>query len=191
MTRRSPFNALNSWVSKKLAKLRRCCEGMAAVEFAMLVPIMLACYLGVVELGQALTVNRRITDVANSVADLVAQSEKIQSSDIEDIYKIAEAILEPYDTSSLEIVITSVVADDENKTTVDWSLAYNGGTPKTQGSTYSLPVADMTQPFSSVIIAEVKYSYDSPVSHYVTGPLDLEDTFYLRPRKSLKVTLEN
>ena len=45
-------------------------SGVAAVEFAMIVPIMFLLFVGSVEFSQAITVDRRVTQVASSTADL-------------------------------------------------------------------------------------------------------------------------
>lgn len=171
---------------RKFRDLARNKSGVALVEFALIVPVLIGIYLGAVEFSQALTVDRRVTVVASAAADLVAQTEQVDTAALTDIYNLSKTILDPYDTASLSIVLTSIVADDKNATTVDWSQAFNGGAAHAKGSSYALPAA-LTQAFSSVIVAEVSYSYNSPVSEYITGPLKMTDTFYLRPRKSLKV----
>jgi hypothetical protein len=85
----------------------------------------------------------------------------------------------------ISIVLTSVVADEDNTTTVDWSCAQNGA-PHSTGSSFTLPDG-LTQPFSSVIVAEVSYDYQPPIGRYMVGGINMTETFYLRPRRSLTV----
>ena len=160
-------------------------RGLGAVEFALIVPIMISMYLGAVEFGHALTIDRRVTSVASSTADLTAQVETVDNSAVSDIFLAASSILTPYDEAPLSIVLASVVADADNNTTVEWSCAQNG-TPHPTDSAYTLP-AGLTQPFSSVIVAEVSYVYNPPVGQHLTGGITLTETFYLRPRRSLTV----
>ena len=161
-------------------------SGLSAVEFALIVPVMIALYFGAVELSNALTVDRRVTSVASTVADLAAQAEEVTKNDVEDMFKAARAIMNPYDSNGVSIVLTSVVADEDNETTVDWSCSNGGGATHTPGSDYTLP-PNLTQPFTSVIVAEVAYTYSPPIVKYITTPLNLTETFYLRPRRSLTV----
>jgi hypothetical protein len=42
-----------------------------------------------------------------------------------------------------------------------------------------------------VIVAEVSYTYTPPVGEFLTGGLTMQDTFYLRPRRSLTVEKVN
>lgn len=177
---------------KLLARLGRAAHderGLSAVEFALIVPIMISMYLGAVEFGHALTIDRRVTSVASSAADLVAQVETVEGAQVDDIFEAASSILMPYTTGPLSIVLTSVVADADNNTTVAWSCARNG-TAHAENSAFALPDG-LTQPFSSVIVADVSYVYNPPVGQHIAGGITLSETFYLRPRRSLTVELTN
>jgi Flp pilus assembly protein TadG len=57
----------------------------AAVEFALVLPIMLAVYIGSVEGSTLIVVDRKIQSVASSIGDLVARSdEEISASTLQD-----------------------------------------------------------------------------------------------------------
>ena len=96
--------------------------------------------------------------------------------------------MQPYSSTPISIVLTSVVADEDNNTNVSWSCAHNGAA-YADDSAYTLP-AGLTQPFSSVIVAEVTYSYTPPIGEFISGSLEMSETFYLRPRRSLTVEWE-
>lgn len=162
-------------------------RGISAVEFALILPIMITMYIGAVEFSHALTIDRRVTSVASAAADLVAQSEEVDDAALDDIFTASTSIMIPYDAGPISIVLTSVVADEDNDTTVCWSDAHNGSA-HAEDADYAVP-AGLTQPFSSVIVAEVSYTYNPPVSQFLTGGINMTDTFYLRPRRSL--TVEN
>ncbi len=164
------------------------CRGLSAVEFALIIPLMIPLYFGAVEFSNALTVDRRVTSVASTAADLTAQAEEVTSGDIQDVFDAARSIMTPYPNAGISIVLTSVVADEDNKTTVDWSCAQNG-TAYSEGSNYTLPT-NLTQPFSSVIVAEVAYTYSPPIVEFITTPINMTETFYLRPRRSLTVEFQ-
>ncbi len=166
-------------------------KGLAALEFAMIVPLMIAMYMGAVELGQALTVDRKLTSLASASADLVAQSKQVSQSDIDDIFEITDTILSPYDTASLKIIISSVVSDQNNVKTVDWSVSNQTGQAYSPGATIPGLPANITEPNSSIIVTEVEYNYSSPVNYYFTGSITLSDMFFTRPRQSLQVEFTN
>lgn len=164
---------------------RRDEKGISAVEFALILPMMITMYIGAVEFSHALTIDRRVTSVASAAADLVAQSEEVDDGALTDIFTASTSIMMPYNAGPISIVLTSVVADEDNDTTVCWSAAHNGAA-YAEDADYTVP-AGLTQPFSSVIVAEVSYTYEPPVGQFLTGGIDMTDTFYLRPRRSLTV----
>ena len=100
---------------------------MAAIEFAMIVPIMAVMFIGAVELSQAITVDRRVTQIASSTADLVAQRrDTISQTEITDIMRVGSYIMAPYSQNPLQIVHAQrpVIADqrDHGQAIVDVHL---------------------------------------------------------------------
>jgi Flp pilus assembly protein TadG len=160
--------------------------GLSAVEFALVLPIMLTLYLGGVELSDALTINRKITHVTSTLADLVAQSKTITDSDMEDIFDAAESIMAPYEATGLEMVVSGISIDADGVATVSWSDT-RGGTALTVNSTYTgLPVG-VAQASTFLVVAKVNYDYTPIIGYVMTGTYDLHDQFYLRPRLSTTV----
>lgn len=187
----STDNKKKSIIRKFLNKFSKNEKGIAATEFAMVVPVMIGMYMGAVEVGQALTIDRKLTTIASAASDLVAQSKSVTESDVQDIFRITDTILSPYDTTSLKITLSSVIADVDNVQTVEWSIANSGGTAHSVGSKIPGMPADATEANSSIIVAEVEYTYSSPVSYYFKGNTTLSEMFFARPRQSLTVELTN
>ena len=50
------------------------CRGIAATEFAVIVPIMLVMFFGTVEFSSGVAVDRKVTLVARTLSDLTSQS---------------------------------------------------------------------------------------------------------------------
>jgi Flp pilus assembly protein TadG len=178
-----------AWLLNALSDRR----AMAAVEFAFVAPIMIGLYVGAVEFGNALTIERRTSEVASTAADLAAQVKTVSTSDLQDITSAASSILTPFSTTPLKIVLSSVVADPNNNTKVDWSYATNGASPRAKNSVFTVP-AGLTQANSSVIVAEVTYAF-TPLLNLTAfpspGSFNMSRTYFSRPRKSLTVTKSN
>ena len=160
-------------------------RGVAALEFALIAPFMVALYLGAVEVSLALSIDRKITSAASAIADLVAQDDVITDGEMSAILSAGAAIVAPFDTSPLEIRITSVMMDSDDDISVQWSDA-SGMSPHTPGGGMAMPPGIM-QRNRSVIMVEVHYSYTTLFNELGVSEFDINEVFYLRPRRSLLV----
>ena len=59
--------------SKLVARFGGDERGISAVEFALLLPLMVTLYLGTVEVSQGVAIDRKVTLTARTVADLASQ----------------------------------------------------------------------------------------------------------------------
>jgi len=164
-------------------------RGVSAVEFAMLLPLMVTLYLGTVEVSQGIAADRKVTLTARTVADLVAQVSSINNANMTNSLNAASAVILPFSTSNLKVKVTSVKIDGDNKITVDWSDALND-TARSKGDAVTLPSA-LVVPNTSVIWAEVQYSYKPAVGYVISGTLNLKEQIYMRPRVSDSVNRVN
>lgn len=183
MTRIIPsLAATAASLRQRLARCVRDERGVSAVEFALLLPLMVTLYLGGVEVSQGLTIDRKITLVARTVADLAAQSTSITNADMTNILNASTAVLSPYSTSLVKVTVSQVTIDGNGKATIAWSDTKNG-TARTKGATVTLPSA-LNINNSSLIWSEVSYEYKPVIGYVISGTLNLSDQIYMRPRLS-------
>ncbi len=175
------FAELRSFAQKLLSRN----EGTSSVEFALLLPVMISIYFGAVEISNALIADRKLNKTGSAVADLVAQAVVVDDNLMDDIFDASTTIMEPFGSATLTVVVASVVADENNVTRIDWSDAYNG-TAYAEGSPYTLPPG-LTSAGTSVIVAEARYTYTSPIGEYLTGGLTFSNRYFLRPRRTSAV----
>jgi Flp pilus assembly protein TadG len=164
-------------------------HGLGAVEFALIFPLMLVLYFGAFEITQMLTADRRTTSVAYTAADLVAQAASISNGEMNDVFAASSAIMKPFSTDGLSIRITSVVANAAGVNKVAWSDGHKIA-PRSVGSNFDLP-AGLTTPGTSVIVAEVFYTYTSPISSAVTKSINFKEVSYLKPRRANSIPRTN
>ncbi len=93
-----------------LKRFRHDRRGVAAVEFAILAPVLLTTYFGIAELTQALMADRRVSTVASSIGDLTAQASTVTPAQLTDIFNIGVTLMQPYSTAgqTLNMRLTSV-----------------------------------------------------------------------------------
>jgi Flp pilus assembly protein TadG len=162
-------------------------RGVSAVEFAIILPVMLVMYLGCNEVGNGVTIARKVTHITSTLSDLVTQSKSISSSDMTNILAAAASIMTPYPNTTLKIKITQYKIDSSSKVTVSWSAALNDTALTTGTVITNLPTA-VKVASTYLISAEVHYAYTPTIGYVMTGTFDIHDQFYLRPRVSDSIT---
>ena len=173
---------------RSFLKMLRASDGIAAVEFAFIAPVMILMFFGAVELTMAVDCRTRVTAVASTAADLVAQETTVSTADMSNVFAALNAILYPYSSGGAKIVISSIVDAGNNTAKVAWSNAQNT-TARTVGSTVTVPTGLIVSGSGgSVILAEITYAYASPTTKVLTGTVSMTNSFYAHPRRSLTVT---
>lgn len=168
------------------ARFARDKRGVSAIEFAMLLPLMVTLFLGGVEISQAVSIDRKVTLTTRTVADLASQVATITNADMTNILNASTSVMSPYGTSTLKITISCVTIDSAGRATVAWSDTRNG-TARTVGSAVTLPSA-LAVPSTTLIFSEVSYGYTPTIGKFITGTLSLADLLYMRPRLSDTIT---
>jgi Flp pilus assembly protein TadG len=166
-------------------RFRRDDSGVSAIEFALILPAMVAMFFGIGEVTNYMQANSRMTKVASTVADLVAQDTAISDDEMTNIFNCAEAIMQPFDAANGWVRVTSIVANAQGQTTVAWSDG-QGISDRAVGSSITVP-GGVAPPNSSVIFTEVSYNYSSSFGMFLTDGVTATDQFYARPRRSVSV----
>jgi Flp pilus assembly protein TadG len=170
------------------------CRGVVAVEFAVIVPVMLVMYFGMEEFASAVAVNRKVTLVARALSDLTSQSPSVQDADLANFGQTTKAILTPYDPSILKSSVTEIYVDPATHVArVQWSRALTidtagNVTVGVSGHTASQIVVvppDLKIDGTYLILSEVSYNYKPTIGYVMakTG-VPLSDFTYTRPRQT-------
>ena len=170
---------------KTFFRMLKARDGLAAVEFAFVAPVMIVMFFGAVELSAAVDCRTRVTNVASTAADLVAQETSVSSTDMSNVFAALNAIIYPYSSGAAKIVISSIVYKTSTTGTVAWSDPQNT-TARSVGSVVTVPTGLMSSG-GSVILAEITYAYASPSTQVLTGSVTMTGSFYAHPRRSATV----
>jgi Flp pilus assembly protein TadG len=134
-------------------------SGIAATEFALIVPIMLVLFFGVVEVTNGISAYRDVSIMAHTISDLTSQSKSVQDSDLTNFFSASTGIAYPYVTSTsdpnLKQSIAELWVNSSMQARVQWSKNSDGSTPVTPGTVVNIPaslqVANTYEIFSSAI----------------------------------------
>lgn len=173
-----------------LFRFKKSENGVAALEFAIILPLMVTMWLGTFEITQAISASRRVTLVSRTIADLTSRAQSVNASQIAEIFGASKSVFAPLDSSQLKMVLTSVKRDS-GKDKVVWSKIPDGqSTPPAYAvnSEVSLPSNILAVNGESVIYAEVTFEY-KPISQWITMPVSftMGQKTYMIPRASTEV----
>lgn len=171
-------------------------QGLAAVEFAFVLPIILIMFIGLIELSNASGVRAQVINMASTSSDLIAQESATNGGDMDTAFAATKAVLFPQDTKVAAITITSVIDGGAGKPPViAWSCSMKGAnavstSPFSKGANPSpaLPTGVLTAGSGgSVIWSRVTYKYTSFLNYFLPGTATWTNDFYGKPRRVLQI----
>jgi Flp pilus assembly protein TadG len=172
----------------RLKRFRAAESGIAAVEFALVLPFMALLYLGGFEVMEEISCERQVALTASTVASIVSQYSTIsQSQTMPGILAASTSVLTPFSSANAVVTVSCITIDNNKKATIAWSQAMNGA-GRTVGSTITLPAAlDVAN--TTVILGETTYSYTPVIDFLNIGTKALSSSIYMLPRQPGTITL--
>lgn len=180
-------------------------RGVAAVEFALIAPIMVLMLFGSTELTQAITIDRKVTIAASTIADLVTQGSTLDCTVLKNADAITREVFAPYDTQgdTAKITVASVALDGTTPK-VEWSRTVDSGGNCVQDSAYPAGatvnvsgtdaggntvnlISSMLTADNAIIIGDVELKYESIGTKFIRQYYNMGERFFFRPRKSDKI----
>lgn len=156
-------------------------DGVSAVEFALVAPLMVLIFLGCIELSLLMRADRRVTATASSLGDLTSRLASVTDDDMRELYNAATVMMQPYQAGETRMRITSIVDNGNGQKRVAWSDGHKIE-PRAVNSLVSVPDGIVPSP-GSVILTEVEYDYSSGFGFVLDSTMTMTDAFYLRPRR--------
>lgn len=196
-TARNRLPRTRGWLGAFLGNRR----GVAAIEFAFIAPLLLTLYFVTMEVAQGMETGKKVSRVGSMVADLVAQQmHRVSKDELDPIMAIGEAILQPYNRSRADIIITGIEITKDSEVKVKWSRKMEGGVfsrDAAPGDTTT--VADeLKVPGTFLLRVTAKLHYRPIIAWNVQqkaslgllGAFDhiaMNEAYYLRPRMSAEI----
>jgi Flp pilus assembly protein TadG len=169
-------------ILRRFARDRR---GVAAVEFALVVPVVIVVYLAGFEVMEASTVYRKVTDTTVQLANVTSQYTTMSSTDVTNVLDASSQIMTPYPTTSLSIVLSEVTTNNKGVGRVAWSQAYQGAALAT-GKKVTMPTGYQT-PNTSYILVETTYAYEPVIGGAFVKPITMTNQIFMLPRSSSSI----
>jgi Flp pilus assembly protein TadG len=188
-------------IPAKVARFCRDRRGVAAIEFAFIVPVLLIMYFITMEASQAIETSKKVSRIGSMVADLVTQQQTVVKANLDAMMKIGTSTLQPYNRSLPTIIITGIQITDEAspRVQVAWSRKLVGttysadakaGNPTTVPSTLQIRNTFLVRVESDLGYVPVIAWSENNNNQKALGLLStfshisMSETYYLRPRRS-------
>ena len=184
---------------EKLVRLVGNEKGVAAIEFAFIAPLLLSIYFVTMEVAQAVESNKKVARAASMIADLITQQQTIKKSEVDAIMEIGTSILQPYNRTEPEFVVTAIEITDEDtpKVKVVWSRKMENGSASQDAAPGTITtVPDKLKIRDSFLIRVVSNLDYRPMVTYTADQkqtlgllaafdnINMSEKYHLRPRQS-------
>lgn len=180
-------------------------RGVAALEFALLAPLVLVLCIAGVVVGEAVLVNQKVSNTAYTLADLVSQFSRATVGSttstqigLSDAFKLASLVMTPFPGTNAQIILSALTYDGANYQTV-WSVSQNAAAYPV-GKSAALDQSNVPPALTSgngqILMVEVFYSYKTPFASVMSaiwgGPtITLSSRQFARPRMSNTVDCDD
>jgi Flp pilus assembly protein TadG len=177
-------------------------RGVSAVEFALLLPVLVVMLLGMVDVVPAMMARYQVNHATASFADLATEYSQMQTSDMVNVFAAASDVLAPLSSTTLAVRLTNIYSDGNGNAYVYWSCGEGALPPLAAKSPVTstptgTPVVWLVWLFNtpsggyqlngtntSYVMAESQYVF-TPLAHFIIkNPMTMTNTAYFMPRQS-------
>ncbi len=180
-------------------------SGVALIEFAIVLPLLLIMLTGLIEITYYILVNQKLDKVANSMADFATQGNTIGVTDLNNFAVAVPKIMQPYNFTGT-VVFTSVAnyasspvapCSATNTPCITWQHKVLGTDNSLIGSPGGQPTLPANYPViagQNIIVAEAYQHYQPLLASSVNilpafTPQTLYKIAILKPRQGMLTTL--
>ena len=175
--------------------------GVSTLEFSLLMPFLLAAFIGTMEVSNLIWTRSSVSDAATTVADVTARYVGVDDATVLSIFQASERVVNPEvrAVAGLQMVVSSVIACEDPVGSGDytfrviWSHGYSNGALQA-GRAIDQLVTEIPQAMGppsggTLIFGEAEYVYTLPFGFVLDAQTqNLGSQAYFRPRLSREVS---
>ncbi len=163
-------------------------RAIAAVEMALVTPVLLLLLLGTLDVGWRILADFRVQKVAATMSDLTARAKNLTEADVQDSFKAAASIASPFDIDGAgRVIVSGIRRDTGAPAEIVWQRLSPSGIEVTskigvEGGTADLEGIIDLQEGESAIITEVYFQFTPLVGFVLPGLSTIYEYWVARPR---------
>lgn len=181
--------------SRFVEKIIHICKsetGIIAVEFGLLLPVLLIMYLGMAATVIGIEINNKLASAAESIGNLTGRGSSVSDANLLNFFSASGSIMSPYSATPVKVKLGSIVRDKNGTIKKCWGVNLsNASAPPTVTATLPPDLSELGLPNelmplkTTLIVVEATYMYEPPGGYFPAIPLTKK--FYTRPRTSTEV----
>lgn len=169
-------------MTRFLRRFARDGAGAAAIEFALVFPVIFLFYMAAADGFQAYLAQRNVAHLAATMADITSRNRTVSTADLNDILGASASMMYPLPNVRLQQRISSISADASGNIATDWSVKKDYSLTEAP----SVPVGYLRSN-ESVVVTDVIYDYKPTFAFFLPKTIRMTRHAYSRPRLSTKV----
>ncbi|HUX78774.1 MAG TPA: TadE/TadG family type IV pilus assembly protein [Alphaproteobacteria bacterium] len=162
------------WIKEKIGKIDK---GVAAIEFAIILPFMLLTLIGLFDISEFIFANNKMNRTAQNISSIVTRG-PVTKPQLDAMLQAAVLVAQPFNfTQSGNVIVTCVgvpTTPANAPPQVMWRDSYPGGTGGSKISASGLPGGLVLSVGQSAIFTEVFFTYTPLVPGYVLSSSQTE-----------------
>ena len=164
-------------------------DGVAAIEAAMVFPLLAVLLVGTYDMGSAILVAQKSIRASQVTADLVSRESEATCSIIDEAIMGGELALQPFNTANYGVDIVSIGFDDDANAYIEWRETRN----MSANPDVFAAVASLAEPNNGAIVVSIEYQYDPlflgfSMGDFNVGIIPMREIAFARGRKAAIVT---
>lgn len=163
-------------------------DGVAAIEFALVIPILILLYLGSVEASFSVAVHKKMESTGSAISELVARETSVTTQKLDDILKISNSMMYPYPVKNLDITILGVDNREKGKIVFRWIRSLSGKNQVKYDPALAADISKLEGNFFIVVQSTYKYT---PLSGVTSAAFEMQGLAIARARLTDNLTCTN
>ena len=192
----------NDATGRLASRFRRAEDGVVAVEFAFIAPLLVIFLLGTTSASQSLWAHGKVSQASSVIGDLIAQQTNMDDATFEGIMNAGPVLLEPFERGDLRIEVTAAIAclqdpaagaSTEPDMFIVWNRGWTGGSLINVTGAPGDPLNDAPDDLvvddgDYIIRTEVSYTYAPPFSSEAGHEIAMGEVAFHQPRDYRPIT---
>lgn len=158
-------------------------DAVAAVEAALVFPLLLTLLLGTFDIGNGILANQKLIRASQVTGDLVTRERTIDTTGVEEAVTGGQLAMETMDSTTYGVDIVSIRFDDNALPVIVWRETRN-----MEPDPYVLiRVEELAEAGSGVVVVITRYDFQPVFSGFIVGDIGMQEIAFTRGRKSAVV----